>query len=586
MEKWIVRAKRADFTAIANKFMIDQVTARIIRNRDVIGDEQIEQFLNGDLSSIAEPSLLKDAMKLVQILKEKIQAKNKIRIIGDYDIDGVMSSYILYTALKKCKADVDYMIPDRIKDGYGLNISLIDRAFADGVDTIITCDNGISAIEEIGHAKSLGMTVLVTDHHAVPFDEIDGVRKYKKSPADAVVNPHQPDCTYPYKDLCGAAVAWKIVILLYEVTGIQRKEALEFLENVAFATVGDVMPLTGENRVLVKEGLKKIHHTQNIGMKALISACGMEAADVESYHFGYVLGPCVNATGRLDTARQAVELFICSNEEKAGIIANELVVLNEERKSLTKEGVEKAIKICENEGYEKDKVLVIFLEDVHESIAGIIAGRIREKYNKPVFVLTRSEDGIKGSGRSIEEYSMYEQMCQCSELFTKFGGHPMAAGVSLEEKNISIFRKKINELSTLTDEDLVRKIRIDVPMPVDYVTKELVRELSVLEPFGKDNPRPVFADKGIHVSRMWIVGKNNNVLRLSLISPGGKMISAIYFGDIDDLFEYVKSQFGQAELDNAMQGKYNNIVIDIIYSPKINIFRENESLQFEIHYYK
>ncbi len=586
MAKWMVSAKKADFTAIGARFGIDQVTARIIRNRDVVGEDAINMYLNGTLSDIADPKYLKDGQLLVDILTERINKGAKIRIIGDYDIDGVMSTYILMVALKRVGANVDYMIPDRIKDGYGLNVHLIDKAYADGIDTVITCDNGIAAIDEIAHAKELGMTVLVTDHHAVPFTEENGKKEYIYSVADAIVNPHQKECSYPYKELCGAAVAWKTVILLYRKCGIDEAEALELLENVAFATVGDVMPLTGENRILVKEGLKRIHHTTNIGMKALIESCNIEPENVEAYHFGFVLGPCVNATGRLDTAKRALELFLCTDESRAMTIAGELVELNDERKELTRQGVEQAVDIYENENYENDRVIVIYLEDVHESIAGIIAGRIREKYNKPTFILTQSEDGVKGSGRSIEEYSMYEEMCKCKELFTKFGGHPMAAGLSLPQENVMLFRKRINECAALTDEQLVPKIHIDVPMPVDYASMGLVEELSVLAPFGKDNPRPVFADRNLRISRMWVVGKNNNVLRLSMISAHGTPVSAIYFGDIEDFFEYIRQQFGEQSLENAKRGRFNDIVLSIVYSPKINRFRENESLQFEIQYYK
>lgn len=586
MAKWYVSAKKADFVAIGAKFGIDQVTARIIRNRGVIGDDAVNEFLNGKISDIADPALLKDGQRLVDILAQKIAEKAKIRIIGDYDIDGVMSTYILVKALKRAGACVDYMIPDRVKDGYGLNVHLIDKAYEDGIDTVVTCDNGIAAIEEIAHAKELGMTVLVTDHHAVPFEDIKGIKIYKESKADAVVNPHQIECSYPYKELCGAAVAWKIVILLYRKIGIDEKEAMDFIENVAFATVGDVMPLTGENRILVKAGLKSIHHTTNIGMKALLECCNIEAENVDAYHFGFVLGPCVNATGRLDTAKRALELFLCDRQEEAMRIASELVALNDDRKEMTAKGVETAVEIYERDNYEKDRVLVIYLPDVHESIAGIIAGRIRERYNKPTFILTKSEDGVKGSGRSIEEYSMYEEMCKCSELFTKFGGHPMAAGLSLPQENVEPFRQKINEYASLTDDDLVPKIHIDVPMPVDYVSMRLVSEFSVLAPFGKDNPKPVFADKNLRVSRMWIVGKNNNVLRLSLISSYGTPINAIYFGDIESFFDYIRQRFGTDALEAAQRGRFNNIVLSVVYSPKINVFRENESLQFEIQYYK
>ena len=586
MQQWLLINKKADFKAIGEKFQIDQVTARIIRNRDVVEDEEIRRYLSGNLNDLYNPHLLKDGDHLVDILVQKIEEKKEIRIIGDYDIDGVMATFVLKTALDRCNANVSIQIPDRIHDGYGLNQKLIEKAHADGVDTILTCDNGIAAMEEIAYAKELGMTVLVTDHHEIPFEEIDGVRAFKKSQADAIVNPHQKECEYPYKYLCGAAVAWKVVCLLYERMGIGFEEVEELLENVAFATVGDIMPLTDENRILVKEGVKRIHQTKNVGMKALIAQCGLEPNQIDAFHFGFVLGPCINASGRLDTAKRALELFFQTNAMTAVQIANELVVLNEERKEMTKDGVEAAIRFYEENDCEKDDVLVIYLPEVHESIAGIIAGRIREKYYKPVFVLTKGEDGVKGSGRSTEEYSMYEEMCKCQELFTKFGGHPMAAGLSLPEENVELFRKKINRLSSLSEMDKKQKVRIDVPMPMDYVSLDLVREFGVLAPFGKDNTKPVFADKHIRVKRMWIMGKNRNVLKLSLVTEQGKPVSGIYFGDIEAFCAYIEDRFGKEQLENALDGKLNDVELSLVYFPKINSFRGVDELQFEIQYYQ
>ena len=586
MQQWVVTSKRADFKEIGSRFGIDQVTARIIRNRDVVGEDAIEQYLHGTLTDLADAHRMKDAVQLVEILIRKMQAKKKIRIIGDYDIDGVMSSYILYRALMRCKADVDVAIPNRITDGYGLNLHLIEDAIEAGVDTIVTCDNGIAAIEEIAYAKKKGITVLVTDHHEIPYEEKDGERNYLQSEADAIVNPHQQECDYPYKDLCGAGVAWNVVRILYEKMQIQEEEAYELLEFVGFATVGDVMPLTGENRILVREGLKRIHHTKNTGMKALIAQCGLMPEQIESYHFGFVLGPCINAAGRLDTAKRALALFQTQDECVAVQLANELVVLNEERKAMTADGVQEAKQLCEENGYEKDPVLVIFLPEVHESIAGIIAGRIREHFGRPTFVLTRGEEGIKGSGRSVEGYSMYEEMCRCSSLFTKFGGHPMAAGLSLPEENIDAFREQMNRNCPLTVEQLRPKVHIDVPMPVDYVTNALVEEFHILAPFGKDNPKPVFADRNLRISRMWVVGKNQNVLRLSLVSEQGMPVSGIYFGDIADFEDYLAEQFGAEELEKARRGRENAIRISAVYYPKINRYRDSESLQFEIQYYR
>ena len=578
--------KGADFKGIGNKFHIDPVTARIIRNREVIGDEEIHSFLAGTLQELPDVHLMQDLDLLVELLDQKINEKAKIRIIGDYDIDGVMSSYILYRALTRCGAQVDVAIPNRITDGYGLNRNLITEALECGVDTILTCDNGIAAIEEIAYAKEAGMTVLVTDHHEIPFKDVDGERIYMRSEADAIVNPHQKTCTFPYKDLCGAGVAWAVLVALYEKNNIEQREVEDLLEFVAFATVGDIMSLTGLNRILVKEGLKRIHHTTNIGMRALVSQCGLLPEQIDTYHFGFVLGPCINAAGRLDTARRALRLFISESPEEAAEIADELVVLNEERKEMTRQGVEEAKQLVEEGGYEKDPVLILYLPDVHESIAGIIAGRIRECYYRPTFILTKAEDGVKGSGRSTEEYSMYEQMCKCSNLLTKFGGHPMAAGLSLPEENVELFRKQMNENCPFRAEEIVQTIHIDVPMPVDYVTNALVEEFSILAPFGKDNPKPVFADRNLKISRMWVIGKNQNVLRMTLVSEQGRPLSAIYFGDIEAMRTYLVEQYGTQEVEKAFHGRENNMQISIVYSPKINTYKDSETLQFEIQYYR
>ena len=586
MQQWFVMNKGADFKSIGLKYGIDQVTARIIRNRDIVEDEDIRLFLQGDLSDCHDPALMKDGDKLTDILIKKINEGASIRIVGDYDIDGVMATFILKKSLDELGANVSYVIPDRISDGYGLNVRIIDDAYGDGIDTILTCDNGIAAIQEISHAKELGMCVLVTDHHEIPFEEINGEKKYILSDADAIVDPHQKDCNYPYKNLCGAAVAWKMMCLLFKKLGKQTGILDEMLENVAFATVGDIMDLNGENRILVKEGLKRIHNTKNVGMRALISQCGLMAEQVESYHFGYVLGPCINASGRLDTATRALQMLLEEDENTASVIASELCVLNEERKELTKAGVDEAIRQYEECGYKDDTVVVIYMPEVHESIAGIIAGRVREYCHKPVFILTKSGDKVKGSGRSIEEYSMYEEMCKVKDVFFKFGGHPMAAGLSIEADRVDEFRRRINENSTLTEQDLMEKVKIDVPMPVSYVTKELVREFEILAPFGKGNPRPVFADKNMYISRMWIIGKNQNVLRLSMVSADGKPVSAIYFGDIDTFVGYLSEKFSSEDVDLAMRGRQNRLVISVVYAPRINSFRDEENLQFEIQFYQ
>ena len=585
MEKWFVAMKKADFNGIAEKYQISPIIARLMRNRDVIGDEAIDFYLNGTVEDLYDGLLMKDMDRAVDILKEKIEEGKKIRVIGDYDIDGVNATYILQQGLAGLGADVDTDIPDRIKDGYGLNQMLIDRALEDDVDTIITCDNGIAAIGEIAHAKSLGMTVLVTDHHEIPYTEERGERHYKRSEADAIVNPKQMECTYPYKNLCGAAVAWKVIQILYEKCDIAVEESYDFLENVAFATVGDVMDLTDENRILVREGLKRIHTTMNPGMRALILQNKLEPEQISSYHFGFVLGPCINASGRLETAKIALNLFLQEDVKKASEIAAELVDLNAQRKDMTAEGVELAMQQVE-EGNTGEKVLVVYLPDVHESLAGIIAGRIREACHKPTFVLTKSEDGVKGSGRSIEAYSMYEELCKCQELFTKFGGHPMAAGLSLPEANVEIFREKINACCGLTEEDFIPKIKIDIPMPVDYPDIPLVNELLLLEPFGKANVKPQFADKNLGIDRAVVVGKNQNVLKLTLKTERGKSISAVYFGDVEEFREYYGRKYGENEVQQAFLGRTNGIRMSVVYYPEINRYQGNESIQIVIKNYQ
>ncbi len=586
MEKWVVSAKKADFKKISSQFGIDQVTARIIRNRDVLGEEAIEQYLHGDRSSLHDPGKMKDMGRAVAILQEKIQKKKKIRIIGDYDIDGIQSVYILYSALRSCGAQVDYAIPDRITDGYGVNERLVRKAAEDGVDAILTCDNGIAAAKELSLAKELGMAVIITDHHEIPYEEgADGEKIFHIPAADAVVNPKQPDCPYPFKELCGAAVAFKLVQALYEKSGLPPEEAWAYLENAAFATVGDVMPLTGENRIIVKEGLKALNQTRNFGIRALAARNQIELGKIKAYHIGFVLGPCLNASGRLDTAKRALDMLLAENEYIAAEYAGDLYDLNVSRKEMTEQGVQKAVELVEQGSLKDDKVLVIYLPDCHESLAGIIAGRIRERYHRPVFLLTKSEDGVKGSGRSIESYSMYEEMTKCKELFTKFGGHPMAAGLSLPEQNVEVFRQKLNENTALTEEDLRGKIVIDVPMPLDYISKPLVEELNILEPFGKSNEKPVFADKNLQILSMGIFGKNKNVCRMQVKSQGGTALSAVYFGQVEKFLDFLQGKYGQDAVGRAMSGQGGEMLVSFIYYPEINVFNGKESLQIIVKNY-
>lgn len=577
MEKWFVAAKKADFQEIGKKFHIDPVTARLIRNRDVVGDDAIEEYLHGGRSNLHSPHLLKDCQRTAGIIKQKIKEGKRIRIIGDYDIDGVNATYILYKGLARCGAQVDVEIPDRMKDGYGLNQNLIHFAYDEGVDTILTCDNGIAAVAEIAEAKRLGMTVLVTDHHEL---------QEKIPPADAIVNPKQPDCPYPYKSLCGATVAYKLVICLYEVCGIPGSEADVFLEFAAIATVGDVMDLTGENRIIVKEGLKLLNHTETPGLKALIYANGLEEARISSYHIGFVLGPCINASGRLDTAKRALALLLEEDYWKAEELAQALKGLNDERKAMTLKGLEKAVELIESSSMKEDKVLTVYLPDCHESLAGIIAGRIRERYHKPVFVLTDAAEGIKGSGRSIEAYNMFAEMSKCADLFTKFGGHPMAAGLSLPKENLEPFHDRINGLSALTEEDFIPKVMIDVPMPVSYITERLVEELSILEPFGKGNTKPLFAEKNLNLLSARILGKNKNVIKMQVLNADGIVMDAMYFGDVDVFRAYLDGKFGHTETEKLFQGRKNAVCLSVTYYPGINEFRGNRTLQIVVQNYQ
>lgn len=569
MEKWVVAAKKADFNLIGRQFHIDPVIARLIRNRDVVGEEKIKEYLLGTIDTIPSPWLMKDMKKAVDILEKKIQQQAKIRIIGDYDIDGVTSTYILLKGLTRIGANVDTYIPDRVADGYGIHEHLIDRAESDKIDTIVTCDNGIAACAEIQMAKEKGMTVIVTDHHEIPYREENGERRVILPPADAILNPKQCDCLYPNKNLCGAVVAFKYITALYERFDIQKKELEDYYELVAIATVGDVMDLQGENRILVKEGLRRLPNTKNKGLQELIRANNLEDSKITAYHIGFVLGPCINASGRLDTAARSLALLNALTKEEAAKLAGDLTALNQSRKALTEKGKEEAIQLIETTELKNDRVLVVYLPECHESLAGIIAGRLREKYHKPAFVLTRGEKCAKGSGRSIESYSMYDELVKCADLMVQFGGHPMAAGLSIEEENIEKFREQLNQNCTLTEEDLRPKIVIDVAMPISYITKELVEQISLLEPFGKGNVKPIFAQKGLRVLDSNIIGKNKNVVKLKLLDPQGAIIEGIYFGEADDFMNFIR------EKDS----------ISVTYYPEINRFRGRESLQIIIQNY-
>ena len=586
MEKWVISAKKADFYEISRKFGVDPVIARLIRNREQITDEEIDRYLHGKLTGLHSWKLLKGMDTALDILIHKIREGKKIRIIGDYDIDGVCSTYILlkgfqraakelsqrcsleagrYSVEKENDAQIDYEIPDRIKDGYGINESIIRQASADGVDTLVTCDNGIAALREISIAKQLGMTVVVTDHHEVPVDEYGQILP----PADAVVDPKQDGETYPFHEICGAVVAWKLIRVLYEKLGIPESEWMDLLEFAAIATVGDVMKLQDENRLIVKYGLKKIGSTKNTGLRKLIEKNNLDIENLSAYHIGFVIGPCLNAGGRLKSAKVALRMLLAEDPERAGEMADELKELNDMRKDMTAKGEAEAIEQVEKQ-YMDDKVLVVFLPECHESLAGIIAGRLREHFHKPSFVLTRGETTAKGSGRSIEQYHMYQGLCKVSDLLVKFGGHPMAAGLSLEEKDIDEFRRRLNADAELTEEDFVPKIWIDVPMPFEYVNEKIVQELKDLEPFGQGNEKPLFAQKSLVIRNARVLGKNRNVVKLNLVTETGQPVDGLLFADGD---RFLEEQAGRN-------------MIDMIYYPDVNEYNGTRTLQAVIRNYK
>lgn len=586
MENWVLLRKGADFQHISEKFHISPRVASLIRNRDVIGDDAIEKYLNGTIVDLYDGMLMKDMDKAVAVLGEKIKENAKIRIIGDYDIDGIQSTYILLEGFRMLGADVDSDIPDRMKDGYGLNRNLIDRALEADVDTIITCDNGIAAAEEIAYAKSMGMTIVVTDHHEVPYTEIGAGRRYILPEADAVVDPKQEDCTYPFKGLCGAAVAYKLVEALMEAMGKDAEDADYLMENVAIATIGDVMDLVDENRIFVKQGLDMLKRTENLGLKALMGCTGVNVDKLSPYHIGFVIGPCMNASGRLDTAKRALELLEAKKVAEADLLAGDLKALNDSRKDMTAQAVEEAFIQVENSELKDADVLVVYLPECHESLAGIVAGRIREKYYRPVFVLTKGAEGLKGSGRSIETWHMYEGLNRVKHLLSKFGGHKMAAGLSMPEENLEQFRKEINEKSGITPEDLNEKIAIDMQLPFECVNEKFIEELAVLEPFGKGNARPVFAERQVQVESARILGKNKNVLKLQVKDLHGTRMDAMYFGDVNTFVEYVREKFGDIACECLLRGHGHGIVMAFTYYPDINEYQGVRTPQIVIQNYK
>lgn len=582
-EKWLLRNRKVDLKAMSEKYKISQLLCKLMVNRDIIDENIINSYINPVYKYLHSPKTMKDVVIAVDIIKRKIQENKKIRIIGDYDVDGIISVFILYTALKKCGANVDYEIPDRIKDGYGINENIVKVAYDEGVDTIITCDNGISAIDQIQYAKDLGLTVIVTDHHDVPFIEEDGVRTFLSSQADAIINPKQIECEYKFKSICGAGVAFKLIEALYEEIGMDKEECYKLIEFVAIATVCDVVDLIDENRIFVKNGLEMLNNSKNIGINALKKACGLEDKEITAYHLGFVIGPCLNASGRLDSAKKGLELLLMEDDEEAKNLAQEIVDLNDARKNMTKEGVDRAINIIDSTDINNDKILVVYIPDIHESLAGIVAGRVKEKYNKPTIILTKSEEGVKGSARSIEEYNMFEGLLACKELLDKFGGHPMAAGLSLQEDKVDELRKALNNKCELTDEDLTRKIMIDSSLPLEYLNLHLIEELNVLEPFGKGNSKPVFGVRDAKITKAMLLGKDKNVLKLKLLTNNNITIDAMIFNDLENFESKIIEKYGNEGLDNLYNKSNNNIPMDFTFYPSINEWNGNKSIQIVVN---
>lgn len=586
MEKWFVATKKADFEGWAARFQISPVLARIMRNRDLVEEGQIQKFLHGTLEDCYAPELMKDMEKAADILLQVIEEKKAIRVIGDYDVDGICSAYILTKGLQMLGAIVDTAIPHRIHDGYGLNDHLIELAKEDGIELIVTCDNGIAAASQIALANSLGIGVIVTDHHEVPYVEEGGSRRELLPPALAVVDPKQEECSYPFKNICGGVVAYKLMQILYEHT---KEEALgealeELLELAALATVCDVMELKDENRILVKEGLKRLKNSRNEGLRALMEVNGVEASGLSAYHLGFVIGPCLNATGRLDTAKRALELLQSTSKVEAMSAARELKDLNDSRKNLTLQGVKQAEEYIRTHHIEQDDVMLVYLPEVHESLAGIIAGRVREKFNHPVFVLTKGEEGVKGSGRSIESYHMYEAMTREKHYFSKFGGHKLAAGLSMKEEDIEGLRRDLNAHSGLTKEDFVPRVHIDVPMPLGYADERLAGELELLEPFGVGNPKPLFAQKDLCFLAGYRMGANKNAARYRVRTPEGEIKQLVFFGDLEKLGSFLEEKYGAGSEQELYAGR-GDFKMSVVYQLSLNTFRGKTELQFIMQNY-
>lgn len=587
MSKWILQRKAADYKGLSDKLKVDPVIVRLMVNRGLLTYEEMEEYLHPTLDNFPDPHLFADMDEACGLLMDAIDEGVKIRVVGDYDVDGIMSTYILTSAIKEVGGDVDYAVPHRMVDGYGINPEMVQAAFDDGVRFIITCDNGIAAAPAVDLAKELGMTFVVTDHHEVPFETAEDGSVVQKLPnADAVVDPKRNDCGYPFKGICGAQVAWKLVDVLFEFVGLDKEMADKYLQFASIATVCDVMELKGENRATVYHGLKAIENTDNVGLNALLARNELKGKPLSCYHLGFIIGPCLNASGRLDTASKAIELLFEEDSAKALASANELVELNSQRKNMTQIGIDKARDIIENSDIKNQKVLVVYIPELHESLAGIVAGRIRETYNKPVLVITDAEDGAKGSGRSIPAYNMFEELTAVKDVFTKFGGHPMAAGVSLPTDKIDELRDRLNSNCKLTEDDMQEIIKIDCDMPLSYMTESLVDSIDMLAPFGTGNTKPLFALKNVEIKGASFMGKEGQFLRLNVGTENGGNMTALMFRNVLEFQQAVSDKYGDDTLQRLFSGNTNDVKMDIIYEPSINEYRGNRSIQIMVENFK
>ena len=582
-EKWMVINKKEDFIKLTNEYEINPLIARLLANRGIVNKKEASLFLKGTVNDLNDASLMKDMKKAVSIIKGSIEEKKKIVIYGDYDCDGVCSTTILYRTLKKLGANFDYYIPNREDEGYGMNSDRIRKLKSEGAEVILTCDNGISAMEQVEVAKELGLTVIITDHHDIPYIEKEGNRINVVPNSDCVINPTQGNCEYPFKELCGAGVALKFSMELVNAMGRSFSEFYDLFQYAAIATICDVVELLGENRIIVKEGLKLINNTSSIGLKALIKATGLEGKEIGEYHFGFVLGPCINATGRLETADLSVELLITEDEKYAEELAKKLYDLNVERQELTFDSVESVISKVEEEIANGEKVILVYDEGIHESIAGIVAGRVRERFNLPAIVMTKGKDMPKGSARSIEGYNMFEELNKCKEYIEKFGGHPMAAGLSVKEENISLLRKALNSKCTLSDEDIIPVIKIDSPLEIKYLDESLVEEIESLRPFGKGNGSPLFAVKNIKVSRVFFIGKEKNFMKFRFVIPGTfGYVEGLNFDKYEDFKNMFTDKYGEEKFLKLVDSGYADFNMDIIYCPTINEFNGKRNIQLNV----